>query len=292
MSPFQDDIDLEKCFTSGQVFRFRRDGEYWVGVDGDHVHRFRQLSDGIEVQGDPETCASFFRLDWHYGTSPVGTHDSVIDKLTRLGPELAPFLGVSRGLRLLRPSCPRETLFSFLCTSNNHLSRITQMVCKLAAYGAPLPARELHSAPATRFPSLERLAEVTEQELRDRGFGYRAKTIPLVARELLARGGEPYLSSLRGTPYQEVFEHLLPLPGVGPKLADCIALYALDKTEATPIDVHMWRAACPVYFPQWIGAELTDTRRRALADLLRARFGTLAGLAQQILFYSSLVRRA
>jgi N-glycosylase/DNA lyase len=269
-------------------------GDDWVGVDGEQAYSLggsREISALVGKSADAsahsQSLARFFRLDWHY--------PSVLEELVERGPELAPLLPGAEGLRLLRPSCPREALFSFLCTSNNHITRIAQMVGKLAAYGEPLappqdePLGEGRSE--RRFPSLERLAEVTEQELREKGFGYRARTIPRVAHELLARGGERYLEETKAKPYQDVYAELIPLPGVGPKLADCIALYAFDKTEAVPIDVHMWRAACPVYFPQWSGTDLNDSKRRALGDLLRTRFGTLAGVAQQILFYTSLTAK-
>ena len=296
------EIDLAKCLTSGQVFRWRREANHWIGVDGENAYRLpcdpTRAEGGSSLRTDWKEQASldsFFRLDWDY-----------IDVLAILGPELVPFLGSARGLRLLRPSCPREALFSFLCTSNNHISRITQMVGKLAAYGPPLPAAMPRAAEGEgvpkyrnplpdeehhRFPSLDRLAEITEQQLREQGFGYRARTIPLVAHELLARGGERYLSETKTKPYQTVYDELIPLPGVGPKLADCIALYAFDKTEAVPIDVHMWRAACPVFFPQWTGTALSENKRRALGDVLRTRFGALAAVAQQVLFYSSLTAK-
>lgn len=280
-------MDLGKCLVSGQVFRFRSVGSAWVGIDGDNIYRLTASDGRVDVEGDPGAFARLFRLDHDYEAELAG-----------LGLELVPHMERARGLRLLRPSCPREALFSFLCTSNNHISRITQMVGKLAAYGTVLasaPFQDPHDEPlgerdlgVRRFPSLERLAEVSEQELRERGFGYRARTIPLVARELLERGGERYLEETRQKPYQDVYDELILLPGVGPKLADCIALYAFDKTEAVPIDVHMWRAACPVYFPEWTGTDLTALKRQKLGDHLRTRFGALAGMAQQVLFFSSL----
>lgn len=156
------------------------------------------------------------------------------------------------------------------------------MVDKLAAHGEALDGN------ATRWPSLERIAEIGEQRLRDLGFGYRAKTIPLVAQAIVHAGGEKWFIEAASTPYEELTSELMALPGIGPKLADCIALYAFDKTEAVPIDTHLWQAATRTYFPEWRGQNLTDQRRKHVGGFMRDRFGTLAGLAQQLLFYSNL----
>jgi len=270
-------LDLAACLTSGQVFRWSLAGDCWIGVDGEHTFSLKALSPiEIEMRGSEAAFASLFRLDWSY-------RDMIAD-LLELGPELAPFSAAARGLRMMRPSCPRETLFSFLCTSNNHITRITQMVAKLAAYGEPLA----DGSGETRFPSLERIACIPEAELRALGFGYRGATIPRAAGQILANGGDRWLADLREARYETAYAEMLALPGVGPKLADCICLYALDKQEAAPIDTHVWQAASRLYFPEWAGQAMTDLKRRAVGDLLRGRFGVLAGLAQQVLFYSNL----
>ena len=80
---------------------------------------------------------------------------------------LAPHLA---GARLLRQS-PLECLFQFICSSNNHIQRISHMVDYLASRGPYLGT--VKGMPFHAFPSLSMLAEVTETELRAAGFGYR-----------------------------------------------------------------------------------------------------------------------
>ncbi|KAL9262639.1 N-glycosylase/DNA lyase OGG1-like protein, partial [Drosera capensis] len=60
------------------------------------------------------------------------------------------------------------------------------------------------------FPSLERLVDVLEEQLRAAGFGYRG-----------------HQSSLR-----------FARPGVGPKVAACIALFSLDQHHAIPVYIN------------------------------------------------------
>ena len=265
-----DDLDLRRCVTSGQVFRWTQNEQgIWTGFDGDAW--FRIDGDAVESNHPQGAFQRLFRLDVHAG--------DVARKLIELGPELEPYVQSLSGLRLMRPSDPVETFFSFLCTPNNHIKRITGMINHLASFGPDLGFR--------RFPDVEVIAGLHESHLRALGFGYRAATIPHIARELQSRGGRAYLTSLAESPYEEAHRELCEFKGIGPKLADCIALFALDHTEAAPIDTHVWQAVTRLYFPDWAGSALTDVRYRTAGDHLRSRFGPLAAWAQQFLFFDN-----
>lgn len=201
-------------------------------------------------------------------------------------PELAPAIAQRPGLRLLRPSDPVETLFCFLCTSNNHLIRITSMIQTLGSFGTPFADRpEL-----TRFPELEVIASIPEADLRARGFGYRGATIPRAAQAILERGGRHWLDALKRSDYESAWKALLDLPGVGPKLADCIALYALHHTEAVPVDTHMWQVCVRRFFPEWHGKAVTLSRYCTIGEFFRERHGRWAGHAHHYLFFDNLAR--
>lgn len=297
-------FDLELCVSSGQVFRWQRheDGR-WIGVDGTNWYVVRAYGDvptrrhdaltfvaedrpsygsiRYEVRSNAgrEAFESLFRLDWDA--------EEVERRAASLAPELAPYLGALNGLRLMRPSDPTETLFSFLCTPNNNLKRITQMVRALAEYGSPLDTVDGYVL--NRFPRTDRIAAIGESELRSRGFGYRAATIPDIARAILSKGGDEWIAALKSVTYDEAIARLVELRGIGPKLADCIALFALHHTEAAPVDTHLWQAVTRLYFPEWRDKPLTDVRYRAVGSLLRSKFGPLTGWAHQFLFFDNLL---
>jgi len=181
-----------------------------------------------------------------------------------------------RGARTLRQP-PAECLISFVCSSNNNIARIKKMVESLCEkYGDQLvcdddrsnsggsnssnnsnnsngdengAAEKEESKIYYAFPTVEQLAEkCDEQTLRDLGFGYRAKFIPAMAKELVKRGGESYLLKLRDAPQTEeekdrTIAELTSLPGVGPKVAGCAALFSLDKKSVVPVDTHVWQLA-------------------------------------------------
>lgn len=193
------------------------------------------------------------------------------------------------GIRMLRQD-PTECLFSFICTSNNHISRIQAMVEKLCgSLGRPLC--ELDGTSYHDFPSLSALADdKVEALLRDLGFGYRARFLQQSAKQILETHGPDWLQGLRGRPYLQARDALRTLPGVGIKVADCACLMSLDKADAVPVDTHVWQIAkrdykCAAGSTQ---KTLTDKVHRDIGDFFRKLWGPYAGWAQSVLFCADL----
>ncbi|KAF7249979.1 N-glycosylase/DNA lyase, partial [Varanus komodoensis] len=194
------------------------------------------------------------------------------------------------GVRVLRQD-PVECLFSFICTSNNHLSRITNMIQHLCqAFGRRLC--QLDTKTYHAFPSLQAMAGAdTEARLRDLGFGYRARFVGESARAVLKTlGGAAGLQQLRSVPYEQARHALCTLPGVGVKVADCVCLMALDKAEAVPVDTHIWQVA-KRYYGQELGMgarSVTERVHREIGNFFRSLWGPYAGWAQAVLFCADL----
>ena len=68
------------------------------------------------------------------------------------------------------------------------------------------------------------------------------------------------------------------LPGVGPKVADCILLFAFDRKESFPVDVWIKRVMEFLFIKE----EVPKKQISAYADKY---FGENAGYVQQYLFY-------
>ena len=278
----EDELDLQFCLSSGQVFRWQQIAEdRWLGVDGEHwflIERSDELL-SIDTNGDIDDFRRLFRLDCDVG--------EVEREILEKAPEFGPYLNALKGHRLMRPSDAMETFFCFLCTPNNNIKRITQMVQKLARRGSIMAEMEGHTL--HRFPDAEIIAAIPEDELRAEGFGYRGRTIPELANQLISRGGRKYLKHLAEGAYKEAHTELVSMKGIGPKLADCICLFGLHHDEAVPVDTHIWQAMCRLYFPQWKGTALTQKRYYEAADFFRERLGDLAGWAHQYLFYENVL---
>lgn len=269
---------------SGQVFRWRKTSTGLAGVDGDCVWIAEPLGDGawsVEGSRDEEAWLSFFRMEVDVA--------SLCEQLKAAGPELAPALAAVPGLRILRPISRWEAFLAFLCSPNNNLARIMSMAESLGRLGPLLG--EVEGRPIHAFPSPGTVAEADPARLRSLGFGYRAPRIVEAAAHVRDRGGENWLDGLAAGSYEGAWEALCEISGIGPKLADCICLFALDKLEAVPVDTHVWNAACDLYFPEWKGKAVTAQRYQAVGSHFRSRFGAASAWAHQFLFTQRMAAR-
>lgn len=191
------------------------------------------------------------------------------------------------GARVLRQE-PLECLIQFICSSNNNIKRITQMVDFVSSLGSYVGVVE--GIDFYEFPSLDQLSKVSEEEFRNAGFGYRAKYITCTVKVLQSKpgGGVEWLASLRKLDLQSAIEALTTLPGVGPKVAACIALFSLDQHHAVPVDTHVWKIATRYLIPELAGARLTPKLCSRVADAFVEKYGRYAGWAQTLLFIAEL----
>ena len=196
-----------------------------------------------------------------------------------------------RGVRILRQD-PFECLISFICTSNNNIARITLMLTRLReAFGTKVELPSLDDGESIilhTFPSPDKLADIDDKVLRDLGFGYRAPYV-INTCKTIAEKGPGWLEGLREKSRQECKEALLECSGVGPKVADCVALFSLDQAACIPVDTHVWRIARRDYDATLEDvASITPTVYERVGDLFRDRFGPTAGWAHAVLFAAEL----
>ena len=266
------DYDLSATLTSGQAFRWRFRDAAWEGVIGTHFVRLESSDKMILAETAPPVS------DWSW----LGHYlqiDLNLDAVLLSFPDDEPMraaVAACRGLRLLRQE-PWECLASFILSSTKQIVQIQQIVSLLCErFGTDLVVPPGHE-PAFSFPSADRLAAASENELRACKMGFRAPNLRATARAVAE--GAINLQSLHSRTAQEARHELLKLPGVGNKIANCVLLFAYGFQEAFPIDVWVMKALRQLYFPR---------RRPTPGRLLRftaTHFGPFAGYAQQYLFH-------
>ncbi|MBI3087827.1 MAG: hypothetical protein HYY91_02950 [Candidatus Omnitrophica bacterium] len=265
------DFSLRHTLECGQAFRWKftpATGAYYGFIAGAAV-RVRQQHDHLAVETiDPNLTAGdvrrYFALD-----VDLGAILSSLDADAQIHEAIAKF----RGLRVLRQD-PWECLASFICSAFNNIARIEGMIERLSVhFGVPLAFNGFRGS---SFPSAEVLARVPERRLRELGLGFRAPYLKRTAR-LIAEGKLP-LETLRRTDYVVTKSALLRCDGVGDKVADCVALFGLEKYEAFPVDLWIERAM-RYYFRD---AKPTPAR---VHDFAWKHFGRYAGYAQQYLYH-------
>jgi len=181
----------------------------------------------------------------------------------------------SSGIALMRQD-PWECLISFIVAAFNNIPKIDRSLARLAAlFGEPV------GASSWSFPSPQSLATASLPVMRRCLLGYRAPFVRAVARRVAY--GEVNLADMGRLPHEEARRALLALPGVGDKVADCVLLFAYGQGHAFPVDVWIKRVVEQRYFR---GRPQTYKSLRAFAE---ARFGPLAGYAQQHLYFAGRV---
>ena len=274
------DYDLAATLDSGQVFRWREQNGSWLGGVGKNSVRLTQTREGIFA----ETAAP--QKNWNWLCNFLQT-EIELEKILKTFPNDEPMknaVASCRGLRLLRQD-PWECLASFILSSTKQIVQIRQIVSLLCErFGEPCsvePVARQNSATGRTlqfaFPTPQRIAALTETELRACKMGFRAPNLLAAARQITE--GKFDLEKIRRLDYAEARAELMKLRGVGGKIADCVLLFAYGFDSAFPVDVWIERALQRLYFP----------RRRASEKCLRrfaaTHFGPHAGYAQQYFFH-------
>ena len=205
---------------------------------------------------------------------------AIHDGLRRVDSNMARLVEQYGAMRILRQD-PWECLVSYICSQNNNIDRIAAIIDLLALnYGDPLA---LDGVRLNSFPSPQRLAEVGRVELDRLNLGLgRGGRIHQVAKEVTE--GNLDLGGLSRLPYVQAKDRLMSYDGIGPKIADCVCLFSLDKPEAFPVDRHIAAALREHY-----GKKYTSGAKNAKTlEWARDYFGPHAGYAGQLLFYHQL----
>ena len=138
----------------------------------------------------------------------------------------------------------------------------------------------------TNFPTLGQLASLTEADYWALGWGYRAPRMTKLMQQLtVERAGAAWLAATEAIPsYPDARAALMPLCGVGRKVADCICLFGLSFFHAIPVDTHIWQFAQRYHYLKSSAKTLNEKAHDMIGDRLRAIFGTTAGFALMTLF--------
>jgi len=252
------DFNLEQTLNSGQVFHWEKAGRGFVGTIGDRALCLEQCGESLKVRfgGTPKPAretralpgivARSFALD-----HPLGT---ICDSFPK-DPVMNAARDFCHGLRIIRQ--PQwECLATFICSSMKQVAHIRQISLALRErFGGQ---RRIDDHLAYAFPSARRLAQASEKELLECKLGYRAKNLRSTAR--LVSSGQADLEAWSALSDAELRKQLCALPGVGPKIANCVMLFAYERLRAFPIDVWIERVLRQHYFSR---------RRKVTAQRLR-----------------------
>jgi len=271
-------FDVKDIFECGQCFRWneQEDGSY-TGIWKENIVNIKKegqdyvFTSICKNNNLEEEIYTYFDLDRNY--------EKIKEELSKKDEYMKTSIAYGKGIRILNQDL-WETIISFIISANNNIPRIKGIIERLAkAYGKEI---EWKGKIYYTFPTPEELKDVTIEEYRKLGLGFR--DIRLYETTKMILEGKVDLEELKKNPNtMEVREKLLTLSGIGPKVADCILLFSdLKRLEVFPIDVWVRRVMNDLYIKNEDEAKVS---KKQIEKIAKEKFGDLAGLAQQYLFY-------
>lgn len=269
---FHDSFDPKDIFTCGQCFNFTaEDDDSYTAVFLDKIINLKK--DGEKIIIDNISLDEFYDIFYDY--FDLVTDYEKIKKDIALDDTLKKAVEYGSGIRILNQDF-FETLISFIISANNQIPRIKKSVKIISQrYGNYIG--DYKNKSYYSFPSPEKLSEVNPEELREYArVGFRDKRIIETAK-IIRDGFFDFNKDIK-LDSKTLRKKLQELPGVGPKVADCILLFALHKREAFPVDVWIKRAMETLFIKK-------EVDKKQIADYAYKYFKDNAGYAQQYLFY-------
>lgn len=267
-----EDFEPKHVFECGQCFRWLRedDGSYTGVVQGKVINVKKEndliIFDNTNKEDFENIWFDYFDLGRNYGEikKQLKVMDEYLEKATEFG----------KGIRILQQD-GWEMLISFIISANNRIPMIQRAINNLSErYGKFIG--EYRGKKYYAFPTPEELSKVSVEDIRACQTGFRDKYIKSVV-DYVNENNEDVLS-YRKLDTSECIKELVKFNGVGPKVADCIALFGMQKYDTFPVDVWVKRVMEEFYVED--NLSLPKIRKFALD-----KFGDLAGFAQQYLFY-------
>lgn len=267
------ELSLDHTLGCAQAFTWKKQGKTWHGkVNGAQIAA-TQTSSKIVFETDlpPDYVRAYFNLSNQHDLPSF-----IEDVLAKSNQDAAVAASFKQfpGLRILKQD-PWETLAGFILSQNSNVKMIEQRVerlCNLIGNGT--------------FPNAEQIASASEEKMKQCSLGYR--TAYLIDTSNALASGEVSLTNIEKMPHEEARVALMELPGIGPKVADCICLYSFNQWESFPVDTHVNQVLHELYGKE-IASYRGSKKHLGYDDARRFatnKFGKYCGYAQQYLFHA------
>lgn len=270
-------FNLTHIFECGQCFRWSKNKDMsYTGIVGKNVINISKINNDIYVRSFGEDgLETLFNTYFDMNTD----YEKIKNKLRKIDRFMEESIKYGDGIRLLNQDL-WETIISFIISANNNIPRIKgiiERICKRYGNKIVWNGIEYYS-----FPTPEQLGKATIQDLRILGLGFRDVRVYETTKMVI--NGEIDFDKLhKEKDTQIVRDELLKLPGVGPKVGDCILLFStLKRLDVFPIDVWVRRVMNELYIHN---EDENKVNKKLVLKIANEKFGNLCGIAQQYLFY-------
>ena len=268
-------FEPKHIFECGQCFRWKKqiDGSY-LGILKNSIINVKKeknkiIFKGISDNNIKDVCIDYFDLKTDY--------TKIKNKLSKIDKNLYKAIEYGYGIRILKQDI-FEMIISYIISANNNIPRIEGIIEKMCEkYGTKII---YNNKCYYLFPTVQQLKNVTIEEYRMLGAGFRDKRLYETVQMIYNKKIDLEKLNLEKT--EVIKEKLMKLPGVGPKVADCILLFGFHRFEVFPIDVWIARVINELYIHK---EEVKKVNKKEVLKIAKEKFGALAGVAQQYLYY-------
>ncbi|MBQ3409648.1 MAG: 8-oxoguanine DNA glycosylase [Clostridia bacterium] len=271
-----DAFELRDIFDCGQCFRWNEEpnGSY-TGVVKNGVLNVNCDSKNIYFKGNLNCDIRVF-VNKYFDMKR--DYEQIKSKLSKIDEYMDNSIKYGKGIRILNQDL-WETIISYIISANNNIPRIKGIIERLSKkYGTKV---EFENKDYYLFPTPVQLKDVTTSEYRALGLGFR--DVRLFETTQLVNDNKVNIENFYHMKTTDIRDKLIELPGVGPKVADCILLFSdLKRFEIFPIDVWVRRVMNDLYIKN---SDEKKVNNKAINEIASEKFGEFAGLAQQYLFY-------
>lgn len=266
------DFDPKHIFECGQCFRWhKQEDDSYTGVAYGKVINVKRENDKVYLNNTnlkdfEDIWSNYFDLGTNYTDikNTLKAMDEYLDKACDFG----------WGIRILKQD-GWEMLISFIISANNRIPMIQRAIENLSReYGTFIQVYEGKEYYA--FPTPEQLSQASQEDIRACQTGFRDKYIKSTVDRIMEDKED--VSGYKELETQMCIKELSKYNGVGPKVADCIALFGMEKLDTFPVDVWVKRVMQEFYVTDEMS--LPKIRQYAID-----KFSDLSGYAQQYLFY-------
>ena len=270
-------FELKDIFDCGQCFRWNKESdESYTGVFKQNVINLKKQGQDVYFKG---ICSGDIKNVVTYYFDLERDYENIKKTLSKVDINMKTSIEYGKGIRILNQDL-WETIISFIISANNNIPRIKGIIEKLSkTYGNEII---WNNNKYYTFPSVNQLKDVTIEQYRKLGLGFRDIRLYETTQMILNKEIDlEYLKEEKDT--LKVREELLKLSGVGPKVADCILLFSeLKRFDVFPIDVWVRRVMNDLYIKEENEEKVS---KKKIENLAKEKFGNLSGIAQQYLFY-------
>lgn len=267
-------FNLKDTLECGQCFRWEKKEDWYIGIISDRVLKIKQEKNKLYIFSSKEECLEevvkrYFDINENY--KKIEKEISIIDE------HIKKAVNNTSGIRILNQDF-FEMIISYIISANNNIPRISKSIKEISKkYGKKVL---FENEEYYLFPTCKELKNVTEEEYRKLGVGFRARYLKNAVN--IMQDKKIDVEKLKLISTEKLKKELLNLQGVGPKVADCILLFSCGRKEVFPIDVWVERVMHNLYFKN----SKNKVRKNDILKYAEVNFGKYAGIVQQHLFHN------